>query len=491
MRRRPRALLTGRIVMRDPPRGGVTPSLSPVSGDANGPGHRTLRPMRRIAVMLLLTLITGSAGGSSLPEVDRFVARRMEDHLVPGLALVVIRDGAILHSRGFGDLTPAQPIIIGSLSKAFTATTVLQLVDEKKIELDAPMQRYLSDVRFSDPRAQEITVRHLLNQTSGIPGDAPRAGHAATLAQHVAELRDVRLVAPPGQQHIYSSPNYQILGRIIERVSGQPFGVFVQRRLLQPLRFSSSGVDAQAAGRVAPGHNIWWGLAGPATDRWEEGRLPTASLLASADDLAKFVLSHLGVGEQVLTAESLALSHLGAGKSESFSYAMGWRNGTTAGVPSLWHGGALPSYRSAIVMLPQSRSAVIVLTNSSSIFADHTREIAAGVVAMMERRPMPPRPRPLRHLYLGIALVSLGAVALQVRSLLRAARRSGRMPGKRSVWLFDLALPAVAVLLAPRLARVSYRGMWEGAPDVVLTAAVLIALGMTTGVLKLRRIAAD
>ena len=90
---------------------------------------------------------------------------------------------------------------------------------------------------------------------------------------------------------------------------------------------------------------------------------------------------------------------------------MGWREGTTAGVPSLWHGGALPSYRGAVVLLPQSRSAVIVLTNASSLFADHTREIAAGIVALLEDRPLPPGFRPLRTTYAVIAVLCLVFVA--------------------------------------------------------------------------------
>ncbi len=128
--------------------------------------------MKSLRILLLL-LVSPFAVASTMPEVDRYVQAKMADHLVPGLALVVIREGKVVHRRGFGELEPPQPIIIGSLSKAFTATAVMSLVEAGKIELDAPMGRYLPGTKFDDPQMGAVTVRHLLNQTSGLPANAP------------------------------------------------------------------------------------------------------------------------------------------------------------------------------------------------------------------------------------------------------------------------------------------------------------------------------
>lgn len=339
-------------------------------------------------------------------------------------------------------------------------------------------------LRFDDPNMRAVTVRHLLNQTSGIPTQAPRAkGRDATLAAHAEALQGVSLVATPGERHIYSSPNYQLLGRIVEVVSGQSFGAYVQTRILDPLQMTSSSVTG--AEHAVAGHNIWWGVPGPSTYRWEPGRLPTASIVASADDLARFVLSQLGEGPQILSAESREILHRGVGKTDYFSYAMGWRAGTTAGVPSLWHGGALPSYRGAVVMLPQSRSGVIVLTNMSTMFGDHTREIAAGVVALIEQRPLPKRDRPLRDVYIAIAAGSLLLFLLGVWGLVRTVRRPG---GNRwKVIAFDVLLPVAAIVAVPLFIHVSYIAMWEGAPDIMLTVAVAVLLGLVTAWIKLFR----
>lgn len=436
------------------------------------------------SLLVLLLLLVSMSVSAAMPEVDRYVEAKMADHLIPGLALVVIREGKVVHRRGFGELGTSQPIIIGSLSKAFTATAVMTLVEDGRIELDAPMQRYLPASKFNDPDMGKVTVRHLLNQTSGLPADAPRAdAHDASLAAHVAALHGVQLVSTPGKAHLYSSPNYQLLGRIVEVVSGESFGDYVQRRVLDPLQMTSS--SAKGAEHAAPGHNLWWGWAGPSTYRWEPGRLPTASMVVSADDLARFLLWQLGGGPPILSDESLALLHRGVGKSDYFSYAMGWREGTTAGVPSLWHGGAVPSYRGAVVMMPPSRSGVIVLTNMSTMFADHTREIAAGVVASMEQRPRPEGFRPLRHVYIVVAAGSLLLLGFALRGLVRAVRKPGGKPWK--IITFDLLLPLAAILLAPGFFHVSYRAMWEGAPDITLTVVLAVLFGVVAAVFNLLR----
>ena len=436
------------------------------------------------SLLVLLLLLVSMSVSAAMPEVDRYVEAKMADHLIPGLALVVIREGKVVHRRGFGELGTSQPIIIGSLSKAFTATAVMTLVEDGRIELDAPMQRYLPASKFDDPAMGKVTVRHLLNQTSGLPADAPRAdAHDASLAAHVAALHGVQLVSTPGKAHLYSSPNYQLLGRIVEVVSGESFGDYMQRRVLDPLQMTSS--SAKGAEHAAPGHNLWWGWAGPSTYRWEPGRLPTASMVVSADDLARFLLWQLGGGPPILSDESLALLHRGVGKSDYFSYAMGWREGTTAGVPSLWHGGAVPSYRGAVVMMPPSRSGVIVLTNMSTMFADHTREIAAGVVASMEQRPRPEGFRPLRHVYIVVAAGSLLLLGFALRGLVRAVRKPGGKPWK--IITFDLLLPLAAILLAPGFFHVSYRAMWEGAPDITLTVVLAVLFGVVAAVFNLLR----
>jgi hypothetical protein len=160
--------------------------------------------------------------------------------------------------------------------------------------------------------------------------------------------------------------------------------------------------------------------------------------------------------------------HRGAAQAHGFSRAMGWREGPTAGVRSLWHGGAVPSYRGAVVLLPESKSAVIVLTNASTVFGDHTREIAAGIVALLEERPLPTGIRPLRTTYAAICHPVCWVHCCRL--------------------FLNLVVPLAVFLAVPGLMKVSPREMWEAEPDTVTTVGVVLLLGRMTGVVKLRRL---
>ena len=136
--------------------------------------------------------------------VDAYIRRQMKDARIPGLALGIVRDGHLVHLRGFGRadeggraVTPRTPFFIGSISKSFTALAVMQLAEAGRVDLDAPVQRCIPWFRVADPDASaQVTVRHLPNQTSGLTG---RAGRGTTLAagMHPLELA-VRALPRPG-----------------------------------------------------------------------------------------------------------------------------------------------------------------------------------------------------------------------------------------------------------------------------------------------------
>jgi CubicO group peptidase (beta-lactamase class C family) len=131
--------------------------------------------LRRFAKRVSAKPISNSA---PYDTIDAYVEEQMRRLKIPGVSLAIIEGDKIVHLRGFGRSrlggeapTPQTPFFIGSLTKSFTALAVMQLVEAGKIELDAPVQRYLPWFRVADPAASaQITVRHLLNQTSGLPG---------------------------------------------------------------------------------------------------------------------------------------------------------------------------------------------------------------------------------------------------------------------------------------------------------------------------------
>ena len=193
--------------------------------------------------LILLTVFLGANTYCHAQEIDfdeaeltTFIASQLRVSQVPGLAVGIVRRDRIVYLRGFGTttgrgITPQTPFLIGSLSKSFTALAVMQLVEAGQLDLDAPIYQYLPWFRLGDVEASRtITVRQLLNQTSGLPTSA------GFFTPDADSLGKTELAHPVGQVYQYCNLNYQILGLLIEAVTGQTYAAYVQEHLLDPLQ---------------------------------------------------------------------------------------------------------------------------------------------------------------------------------------------------------------------------------------------------------------
>ena len=183
----------------------------------------------------------------------------------------------------------------------------MQLVEAGKIELDAPVQRYLPWFRVADPQASaQMTVRHLLNQTSGLPtvawselaladfDDRPDATE-----RQVRALSTLKLTRPVGSKCEYSNLNYNILGLIVEAASGESYADYIQNHIFNPLEMRhsyTSKAEAKQNG-LAMGHRHWFSLPFPAPNLpIPHGSLPSGQLISSAEDMAHYLIAHLNGG---------------------------------------------------------------------------------------------------------------------------------------------------------------------------------------------------
>jgi CubicO group peptidase (beta-lactamase class C family) len=219
---------------------------------------RTVRRSVTLALGVMLALLVvgmtqALATGNSLSQadspdfdaIDAYVQEQMQEMRIPGAALGIVKGDKIVHLEGFGDAddsgreaTAQTPFKIGSTSKSFTALVIMQLVEDGKVDLDAPVQRYIPWFRVADPEASKhITVRNLLNQTSGIPTAAgltymyKRDSSKDALEKEVRAARDVKLAHPPGKVMQYSNLNYSTLGLIVQMVSSESYEQYVNSTL--------------------------------------------------------------------------------------------------------------------------------------------------------------------------------------------------------------------------------------------------------------------
>jgi CubicO group peptidase (beta-lactamase class C family) len=486
---------------------------------------------RRIAVWAMLAaLVAGAAylvsrpgsgtpranGAAAAPEfaaIERFVEDEMAAQRIPGLALGIVRDDRIVYLRGFGEadesgraVTPQTPFIIGSLSKSFTALAIMQLVEAGKIELDAPAQRYLPWFRVADETASaEITVRHLLNHTSGLSTKTGRSYQGngdtslAALERAVRKLSSAELTAPVGETFQYSTINYAVLGLIVQTVAGRSYESYVQAKILDPLEMHDSFTSEAAAekGGLATGHNYWFGRPRAAELPYNRGLLPAGYLISSAEDMTHYLIAQLDGGRygtaSVLSPAGVGELHRPAVRTSKAdtSYGMGWLVGPINGIPAIHHQGETFNFHANAVLVPRSRTGVVVLINAENsvdlFLAGRMGTISDGVTSLLEGRA--PAPPPARTSSFLVYALLFGVIALQLRGMTRsiASLRRGRVPGGRvgprlRLWL-SLALSVgwgvLVLVLLPKQLGLPLLVAAQGLPDLayLLVWSAVLALG--------------
>jgi CubicO group peptidase (beta-lactamase class C family) len=455
---------------------------------------------RPVTLMIVVALVALQVAGSpsltraapsqtsepDIGRIDAFVSEQVQRHGVPGVSLGLVEGDRIIHLRGFGKadqtgraITPQTPFDLASVSKPLTALAVMQLIEAGKVELDAPVQRYLPAFQVADPVASaQITVRHLLQHTSGIPGTACETRvDAVTLEQYVAELQTVELDRPVGARHEYCSGNYNVLGRIIEVVSGQPFASYMQQQVFAPLEMRHSFTSAQEAQRDGLAQEYQWlfGLTVPAEYHFNPSQLPSGFLMSSAEDMCHFLIAQMNEGRfgatRVLSPVGIAAMHAPGVATGALSetYGLGWVTGSIGGVPVVHHDGGHPNARTFLFMEPESRRGAVLLMNSSGLLPDVTAftEIKEGVARLLAgQEPAPASSLSLPTLYLIVDAVLAALLGLALWPLLRLRRWDQRL---RQNYLAG----------RPRLLRVGLRlGCEVGVPLLLLIGVRLLLDGL-------------
>ena len=444
----------------------------------------------------------------SFAAIDSFVRATMQRDRVPGAALVITHHKDIVHVQGYGadgygrEVTPNTGFILGSLSKSFTALAVMQLVEQNRIALDAPVQQYLPWFRVRDVNAsKQITVRHLLTHTSGIPTSAPQATqNSTTLQDHARALAKVELSHAPGGAHEYASPNYIVLGAIVEAVSGASYAQYVQQHVFDVLDMRHSFTDQARAMQqgMSQGHRYWFGFPVAATLAYESDRMPTAALISSANDLGHYLVAQLNEGRYgeraVLSSHGMRTLHTPAAPSDGFSYAFGWRVSDMASETAVHHGGIVPHFRVKVTMLPARGWGVAVLTNVSTSLplpvTPTSHRLADAIAKHLAGAPLVDTGTSHSTIYLLITLGMLLILSRQVVGLVRIDRwRARQLSRSRTASLADVALellwPVAVVLVLPRVFGVPWSEIFRGSPDAAWWLVAMASLGLLTGLMKL------
>ncbi len=322
--------------------------------------------------------------------VDRFIAGQMEGQHIPGLSLAVAHGGAVIHARGYGSasleldvpVTSETVFQIGSITKQFTATAVMMLVEEGKVGLEESVTHALEGL----PDAWAgVTVRHLLDHTSGIKSFTGIPDVMARLTflpasrdEVLALIAEEPLEFAPGERYAYNNTGYYLLGHVIEWASGRPYADFLRERIFAPLKMEATRLNDmddiiphRACGYVWGEDRLWNARHISMTWPFSAGALVSTTL-----DLARWDAA-LG-SESLLPDAAWEMMWTPATLTDGTKtgYGFGWAMGDYQGHPFVGHSGGIPGFMTHAERFPQDDLAVIVLTN---VAPSDPAQIARGV----------------------------------------------------------------------------------------------------------------
>lgn len=405
-----------------------------------------------LAVLALLASgLSASATGS---EIDAFIEAELSQSSAPGLAYAQVVNGEIT-AGGFGErvegsgesVTADTLFPIGSVTKSFTALAIMQLVEAEVLDIDDPVSQHLP--AFAGGPASDVTLRQILNHTSGFSTVQGNSHHGSTdasrlgLVEYAGQLARIEPAHEAGTVWEYSNANYQILGAVIERASGESYSDYIEGHIFEPLGMTDSVVvvGAKPAG-MAIGHRPWFGGVRP----FESGggyaiNAPAGGIAASARDMGRYLAMWLSNEDGIVSARSKAMM-TGTSDPASPSYGLGWSIDGQRGTVS--HTGLVPGAETLAFFDSAKQIGVVVMVNANGgLGFANTWHLVGGVGARAMGQPHEHDGALLgpKTAYLSIAIlpplfVLFAVVSWRGRSSLRAKRES--MPGKLSLW-FPLA----------------------------------------------------
>jgi putative ATP-binding cassette transporter len=311
------------------------------------------------------------------------VKKIMDNGEIPGLSLVAIKGGNQTYTNGFGyaDMEKKIPVTPGTLfelcqcSKSFTALAILQLAEKGSVNLDDPVSKYFPwfYVHFKGKK-YDITINQLLHHTSGIPWSTfskiPQGNSADALVETTRLIVGIELDNIPGEQIVYSSTNYNIIGAVIERVSGMTFEDYILENIFKPLGMLYTSVGQKRNDSdMAVGYKLGFFLPRRFVSPFYRGNSPSAYVVTNAVDMERFLKIQLGLIDTDLR-ELIEYSHEidSPISKDTFPfqlYTKGWMAFNEDGL-ELLASGSNPNYTAYIALMPKDKMAVVVLANSNS-----------------------------------------------------------------------------------------------------------------------------
>jgi CubicO group peptidase (beta-lactamase class C family) len=377
-----------------------------------------MRTLRKYLIVLWLALIIAPMVAPTYAQpvssvdtkrIDATITRLMDMYHIPGVAIAIVQNDKVFYANGYGlrNVEGKQPVTentvfgIGSITKSFTVLGIIKLVDEGKIDLDAPVITYLPDFKLADSDATKtVTVRQVISHTSGLPRADERWLNKPPVSRQAAldDTATIKLTAKPGKKWQYSNQNFAIAAAIIEKITGQTWEQYTQRLVFDALGMKSAtfSVAAMQKGRdyaISYHPDILKDFAAVSFSDTQfkamQGLGPAGEINASVLDMAQYIRFQLGdgtfAGEKIISKKLMEVMHTqqiavpelngGLAYTTKNGYGLAWVTQDYQGHRVVQHDGLIAGYAASLTLLPDDNLGFVLLSNVStaSLFLEIAR----------------------------------------------------------------------------------------------------------------------
>ncbi|KAA0773950.1 MULTISPECIES: serine hydrolase domain-containing protein [Bacillus] len=438
--------------------------------------------------------------------LDKYIEKFIKEQNIPGASVAIVHNKDVFFTKTMGitgesekKVTSKTPFAIGSISKSLTALAIVKLIEDKKIKLEDPVQRYLPWFQLKDSQiSSTITIQHLLTHTSGISTyeglalSDKQSKNSTALQENVMKLSNVKLTAPPGEKYQYSNANYIILGALIDEVTNETYSSYMEKCIFQPLNMNGAAASKETAYEKGylTGYQSWFGIPRKSIVSYDNAGAPYGYITANLEDMIQYIM-FLNRQEhtQFLKKENidLYLSSLYKINSEK-SYGFGLRTtNINKGDKMIWHSGSTPDARAEIFILNKSGWSGVILTNKNHVLEELALSVLKnGIISILNGKEPIDSPKNIPFTQ---SVMSIVIFVLFITSIMLIKKYKHKKTVKKLNWLFvgNLFL-LVSIIFIPILTY-STSSPWRTikifAADVAFLTSIIVILLAMNGLISI------
>ncbi len=444
-----------------------------------------------------------------LKRLEDYLTGEMDDCQIPGLAIGIIMDGEIVYCKGFGknigdnsQITADSPFVLASLTKSFTGLAISQLERQGKLRYTDNIRDHLPFFELNATDYQDsITINHLLNHRSGIPGISSYKTNieGLDLEQKARRLRNIQGTGTFGD-FTYANDNYVLLGLIIEKASQQSFQEYMQKEILVPLKLTHTFFSQRegALFDMAIGHQLYFGFPLPSKITYHKANLPNGGMLSSVRDLSHYLQHVMGFDAEAMPMiASLDKNNDIFESSPDDIYRKGWFISEYRGKKLYSHRGQLSDYQNYIGFIPEEKLGLVVLMNQNSLFMNkRISQIPEDVMTFLFDGSLPENTATLTTAYWIFIILSAAFLSFLVYSLIKEIRnnkfntlsRKELRSAQLSTWIGNIIIPIAMMIWMWYLANHLMTALHLSQPDILFVIQLFFTYSIIVGLLRIYQI---